>query len=154
MKHSLRKLSSLLLLMAGAACGGDAITNSPLPNGSVSARVDGQQWTATLSVQVNHANSILAFGASGDGITIGMAMPTATGPATHVIGPGSPANANLTDGAVTWAATPAIGGGTITLTSLTSTRATGTFSFTAESSSGTASPATRQVTQGMFDLTF
>jgi len=126
--------------------------NPELPNGSVSALVDGQQWTSTFSITADHANSIFAFGASGDGITIGMAMPTATGPGTHTIGTGSPANALITEGSTTWAANNATGNGTLILTSLTATNAKGTFTFTAQASG--ASPATRQVTQGTFDIDF
>lgn len=152
MRHRIRWIVPLFLLVVNASCGGDAVMNPELPNGSVSAVVDGEEWTATISVTGNHANSIFAVGASGDGITIGMAIPTAMGPATHVIGPSNPANALLTEGSTTWAANTAMGSGTLVLTSLTDTNAKGTFTFTGQASG--ASPATRHVTQGTFDIDF
>ena len=148
-------------LVFAIACGGSdnkGVTN-PNPNksaGTLSARIDGAAWTATaVSVGVNTGGLIIAgASASGQGLAIGVSRTQGTG--TQTFGSNVSALGTLTIGTGSWSATglQGIGGtGSVTLTTLTSNRAAGTFTFTAKPLAGGAS-GDRVVTQGAFDVTF
>jgi hypothetical protein len=152
-----RRLPSLFLLLASvgtlAACGGDDPTGLVPTAGSVSALVDGTQWTAVIATGAN-TGGIVAVGASdASGAGIGFAFQGTVADTTYVIGTGAAHNAHYTAGGTSWAANGFTGSGSIVVMTLTATRVTGTFSFEGASSTG-GSPATRSITQGMFDVTF
>lgn len=78
---------------------------------------------------------------------------------TQAIGPGSTAAADVTfrpgyDVSRAWSASSVQGSGTISITSLTATGASGTFSFTANALSAHSLPAEYRVTNGTFRVTF
>jgi hypothetical protein len=127
----------------------------------MSAQINGAAWTATCVATANFVAGVLAIGGS-DGAnpiqTIG-AGTAAGGPGTYPIGPppGITNGANgllLLGGTASWAADATKGGGTITINTLTSTAASGTFSFTLVAVPGTAATGTKTVTQGLFSVTF
>lgn len=146
------------LLACGGGNGGPAGPNNPnLPNnGTLSARIDGVQFTAIgIQVAASQNPPIIAIGAAdAAGRGLGFAFSTANGTGTQSIGITSLANCSLTEGGQGWLATQSMGSGTITITTLTANRAAGTFTFTVLGTTATATPPTRQITQGTFDVTF
>jgi len=155
--RSLRSaLCALLLASLGAllACGGDspAGPGNVLGNGPVTALVDGVAWTAVAAVATNGGGFIAVGASAAGGEGLGFAVQgTTTG--TYNIGGTSPTNANYSIGGSSWVAGGMTGSGSIVITTLTSTRVAGTFAFEAVSLTG-GLPATKSVTQGMFDVTF
>lgn len=162
-------LTAFLLL---AACGGDSGTGPNVPPppppppppggaGSFTAKIDGQSWAATASVLF--AGSHLASGAytfggtdmsSGANRAISITLLNVPGPGTYPLGTGAGVAGGIgivADNGGGWA-TPLDGrSGTITLTTLTDSRATGTVSFVALANAGGAA-GTRTVTNGSFDI--
>jgi hypothetical protein len=144
-----------VLLLQARGGGDDGGPAGPNPNQSgartMSARIDGAAWSTT-SVGVSTTNSLLILAGSNGTQTIGFGVAMTQG--THTIGPSSAATANVMIGQQTWNATSFQGSGSIIITTLTANRAVGTFSFTANAVTSGASPATRQITNGQFDVTF
>lgn len=140
--------STMILVILVAACSGDDPTG--LADFTLSATIDGTPWTATYANAVP-SGSVIGVGA-GDmaGIAMGFAFG-AGGTGTYSIGPGELYNANYTVDGVAWAATPFQGSGSITVTSLTSSRVAGTFQFEG-ASVGQTPETTVSVTNGRFDL--
>ena len=157
---------SVLVVVAAAtlaACGGgsDGGPASPNPNqntskSTMSARIDGVQWTAT-NVGVSARNgALIVAGGNTAGVGIGFAASMIQGTGAQTFGPGivSAANGSVTAGTMSWSASKFQGSGTVTLTTLTANRATGTFSFTAPALTAGSTPSPRVVTAGQFDVTF
>ncbi len=149
----MRRLTlALVLALASAACGSSSDstgpnTNTVLPNGSMSAKIDGVQWTANATVRASSQNGIIGVAgtdASFQTLTFALA---ASGPGTYNIGVVNAANAEFVSAANAWSAAGNIGGGTITITSLTATAVAGTFTFTLMKG-GTA----KSVTDGKFNI--
>jgi hypothetical protein len=149
MRLSALRAIGLVLAVGVAACGSDDPVG-PSDAAAMSARIDGQVWSPSFAVAtVPPTSSGFAAVSSSDGTTtIGFAFPGAAG--TYEIGASTGTNGNLTIGSVTWVASAGVGSGTIVVTSLTSERVTGTFEFTMAASGAT--PATRVVTNGQFDV--
>jgi hypothetical protein len=155
------KLLLLLALLVTTGCGGDdddgngSPTGPENPEGSrVSATIDGQSWSADFVTEVRQGG-IIAIGGAEVGGTLGLGIGFAdSGAETFMIGPTEIANGNVTQGADSWQANAAVGSGTITVTTLTSDRAVGTFSFTAMAFTQGTTPAERVVTNGSFDIVF
>lgn len=155
--RSLPTLTAALLLLGG--CGDDPLSpdepSHEIPNGSMSARIDGEAWTADAVLSVSYTGGILAFaGSNTESVTIGVGfIPDGVG--AYEIGPGEPTNANVATGtANTWTASSASGSGSVTLTSWSEHSATGTFSFVASAVGSSGATGTRSVTEGVFDVTF
>jgi len=149
-------LSCVLLL---SACGSDSSPTEAGGSGSISAVINGQAWSASApfaSVQYNVAGQVWVLTAADPNATYGMAISLSDfgGAGSYEIRPGFPLRmAVVTLGTATgwgteFAATP----GVITITSLTETRARGTFSFTAEPGPTTSVTGTLVVQQGQFDV--
>jgi len=160
MRHTLAMLGTAALVVV-TACGGDSSNDgptnpnqNPTGNRSMSARIDGTAWTAT-SVAAGVTNGLLIIAGTNVTQTFSIAVAVAQGTGTQTVGPSSVTYGNLLVGQQSWAANGSLGGpGSITLTTLTATRAAGTFSFTVKALTQGASPATRQVTSGAFDVVF
>lgn len=155
-------LLGILVLVSSGRCGGESPTapgGSTQPaqsTSSMSFRVDGTLVTAT-SVTAGLSSGILAIGGGDASRTLSFALtPTSTGTGTYSIAPLSAANAMILIGnpAAGWQAGVSIGSGTITINSLTSTGASGTFSFGLVAVSGTGATGTRTITEGVFNVTF
>ena len=162
MRTSLQLLS-IAFLVGAVGCGGsdgNGVTN-PNPQqsaGSMSARIDGATWTATVVTVAVNANGLIVSGANGNGIgvAVGASRLLGTGPQTFGAGANFNALATMTTGTQSWSATGIQGSnssGSITLTTLTATRAVGTFTFNAAALAGGAT-GTKAVTSGAFDVTF
>lgn len=133
---------------------------------SMSARIDGVPWTANPGfIQVvRTANTIGAEG--NDTFTcpirsVTFAAPRAVG--TYALGPvplGTPLNVStaalsmLNCPGGQWTAGAFSGSGSITIATLTSNSASGTFAFTLDAQRGTAATGTRTITDGVFNLSF
>ena len=157
----------LVALIFVSACG-KGNPGSPSSGGSVgggttgsnlmSAQIDGSTWnavSATANLTQTFVGPIFSVG-GGDasGRTIGFAFsPTGTGTYTTNLNPAT--NFILTVSGQGFSSAQGVTGssGTITLTTYTSNRAIGTFSFVAVAASGDA-VGSKTVTNGKFDLPF
>jgi hypothetical protein len=145
----------IAVALALASCGGGDGPAGPNNQqaGPMSARLDGQAWTAaSVATAASTAGQAHAVAGSNTQATIGFGFINA-GPGTYPIGAGSATNALVTQGASTWSANQFQGSGTIPITALTAERIAGSFTFTAEPATGGAT-GTRVVTDGQFDVTF
>ncbi len=142
------------MLFGLATCGGNSgLTDldASLPSGTMSASVDGVAWSA-IEVQAVRAGGRRNAGSDLALLAVAFAFQGVAG--TYDLGPGHAATASVSDLSNIWAANDLQGSGTITVTTLTATRTAGTFSFTAPASPNSGPPATRVVTNGVFDVTF
>ncbi len=152
----MRRLTAALavLVAAAAACSSasdtTAPTNTTLPNGSMSATIDGKAWVANATVHASDTRGILAIaGTDATFQTLAFALP-ANGTGTYTFDRTVGANAELTSATGVWATGANVGAGTVTITSLTATAVAGTFSFTLVHSG----LANRTVTNGVFNIKF
>lgn len=158
-------LSAIFVAFASFGCGGgsssttsptvtNGVTVNPL-HGSMTAVIDGSAWTAVAINTAVYSNGILSIAGADSSSTIraiGLSV-TAPAPGTYSMTTGT-ANSVLSIGiGPTWTANVAGGSGSVTLTSLSSTGAVGTFSFTAVAAAGGAT-GSHVVTQGVFNITF
>lgn len=135
----------------------DPGTNS-LSGGSMSAKVDGTTWSATLAVQATKANGVLSVAGTGSAGQINITLGTYTGPGTYTLGPaGGPSNTaiyTLTTAPFTaHSASGVLGSGTVTVTSDTNGRVEGTFNFDGKNNSGPAI-TTKLITDGNFSAKY
>ena len=167
MKHVVRAavLVTCAVLLGTTACSNSnphspTITEKYSFSGSMSATIDGAAWSSAGAVASFSANDLLVVGGSDltTGISFGIHAP---GPGTYVIpGAGLRAGDNallsqFDSGVLSlWTADFARGSGTVTLTTLTSTGAAGTFNFNAVANPGTAATGTKSITGGTFNLRF
>ena len=143
-------------------------------NGTFSATLNGQAWVACGQVTVRNDVSFLSakdtlrtVSWAGSGFLPGnvayaivMSASKLNGggitPGTYAVGLVTPTNSNFIVGNSNnagWAASPTGGSGSITITSFTNNHITGTFTFDAAPTTGTAS-GTLQVRSGKIDLSF
>lgn len=157
----------VLLSLLAAACSGESTsatsptttggaTVTPL-HGTMTASIDGSAWTAVAITTATYTNNLLSIGGADSSNpirSIGLAL-SVTAPGTFTIGTlPSAANGLLSIGVgPTWTANVLGGSGTITVTSLSSTAASGAFSFTAIAAAGGAT-GTHTVASGAFNITF
>ncbi len=155
----MRRSVALLLapLIFSSACGGSsknpaAPNNPPSGASSMSASIDGTAWTA-IAVTAGKAPGTLIVSGSDVVRTLTVSFAaTATG--SQTIGPNSVALGMVVIGGQSWQANAVgTGGGTVNITTLTANRVVGTFTFTAVGGQG-ATPASRQVTNGKFDVRY
>lgn len=156
MRSLVATCAAVLLACGGDSDGGPAGPNNPnVPNnGSLSMRIDGVQYTPVgIQVAVSQNPAFIAIGtADAAGRAFGFGFSTANGTGTQTIGGSSLVNANLAQGGAGWLAAQTLGSGTVTITTLTASRAVGT--FTLQATAAGTNPQTRQITQGTFDVTF
>lgn len=153
-----RPFIQLSLLLSLAACGGDGPSGPrgsggpDLPNGTFNGTANGSSFRATSAI-ITRAGDIIAMGAADtQGRALGWAFIT-SGPGTYTIENSIGNNASYTEGRMGWGASAATAGsgGSVTFTTLTSTRAAGSFTITLRPLTGGAT-GTPSVT-GNFDLT-
>lgn len=163
----IRTLAGILGTIAVVACGGDGGGNPTGVNangnaagdGAVTATINGTAWRSSKALdhalRANANAQVITLSATNLPTSIAIALGPITNPATFSMDAGNPSNAvvTMTNGATTtiWSTGLSGGKGTITVTTLTSTRIAGTFSFDAVSNAGAA---TLHVTNGTFDLAF
>ncbi|MBK6495012.1 MAG: hypothetical protein IPG05_07905 [Gemmatimonadetes bacterium] len=158
----MRRLVLSLSLAILTACGGGSPTG---PGGGgngtdkVTASIDGQAFTGgtVLAVPVSTVPGSLGFQATqvvgSTARTIAVYLAFIPGPGTYPLGMNigtSPGGTVSVTSGVSSFTTPLSGAaGSVTITSLTSTRVVGTFTFTATATTGSA---TTTVTNGVFDV--
>jgi hypothetical protein len=169
-------LSFVLLVALTSGCGGSKNPMNPdgggpsgnpsgggstLPHGSMSARIDGAHWAATVDPTIRLSGGIVSVAGSNLATTLAFAIFT-SGPGTFPIpatglGAGTNALLNMTTaGGVpgSWKADVNGGTGTIVINSYTSAGMSGTFSFVMQPVPGSGVSGTKTVTDGKFDLKF
>jgi len=165
--RALKTLAFIVTLTALGCGGGDDDDGNPTgpptggaSNGSLTAQINGTGWSATGTITVSRQSPNF-IGLAGTGFagsaaySLVVGIANATGPGTHnlnIYGGGD--GSSLIIGSTTTGYGTAFqgGSGTLTITSLTANRITGTFSGTLIPSSGSASSLV--VTNGTFDVTF
>jgi len=130
--------------------GGGGGTLSP---GTMRATIDGTVWTGTINVAaIATGNFLTVTGASDIGtprqILLTLSTPARVG--TETLASNLVTGAYVTSPTVGWLAAGPSGSGTVTISSLTATLATGTFSFVMFPNTGGVSP-TKVVTDGAFN---
>jgi hypothetical protein len=135
---------------------------APSGRGSMSATIDGTRWNAVVIIQAAIQGGVLRVGGQ-DSMTapflaLGVAVPPAVGTytvsaATGATVAGSLAQVGVDVPLLQWNANFTAGSGTVTLTTLTATGASGTFSFNLVHIV-TASTGTRVITDGVFNVNF
>jgi hypothetical protein len=133
------------------------------PRGSMSATIDGTRWDAVIISAAAISGGVLRVGGQDSKTTpfvaLGVAVPPGVGTYTVSAATGATVAGSLDQTSTTaptllqWNANFTFGSGTITLSSLTATAASGTFSFNLVHIA-TASTGTRVITNGVFNITF
>ena len=165
-----RRVVVLAFLALIPACGGrnpagpSNNTGNNNTSSSLSATIAGAQWTANSGIAATYTNNILSIGGSNSGsqTTLGFAVGRGDGGAltttTYTLAPLEGHNATLyvvTGGTSQgWFAGPAFGSGTITITALSATGASGTFTFNLVPVAGTGASGNKSITQGVFNVRF
>jgi hypothetical protein len=150
-------MGSTLLLLAAVACSSDNTDgNNNNGNGTMSATIDGQAWTGNLATAATYQNNILAFAGTNNSFQINITLTGVTGTGTITLGSGQLSIATVATVSTTpqtWLTSSTGGSGSVVITSLSSTGAAGTFSFTGVAAGGGAT-GTKAVTSGQFNVTF
>ena len=125
--------------------------------GSITCMIDGVPWTSAGSTIVAFMNpGFLGVAASerplpDPGRSIHLSVQNVTGPGTFSLADGG--QAIIAVGShEEWIADAVNGGGVITITTLTASRATGTFRFVAEALRNKSAIGTKTVAAGTFDV--
>ncbi len=150
-------LSASIAFLGSCSKSEDNPTGGSSTKGSLSATIDGVDWTADLTVQATYTNKVLGFAGSGkDSKQINITMSNIDKAGVYSIAaPGTmqTGTAVLTLAANTesvYSTFPGLSQGIITIVKLTSTEAEGTFSFTGQNTKGVQ----KNVTNGKFKVSF
>ena len=148
----MRLLIYILSVLLAAACS-ESDNSTPDAEGIMIAVIDGTQWEANSQQNVIHvlSNFQLSGKNVGDQSTITILLTGVNGPGTYEIKDGNSATF-LSESENTVFGTNDDNTGTLTITSLTATRAKGTFSFDAENVLGGTAGTTISVRNGEFDV--
>lgn len=140
-------------LVASAACGGDSTSPARPDGATMSARIDGAAWSA-MSIAIDTAPpSLLIVRGANATQDLTLVIPMGQGAGPQIVGSTTPVAAVLVNGPQSWAASRTQGGaGRITLTTVAPGQVVGTFEFTLAHEG--ASPSTRRVTSGGFDVKY
>ena len=153
----MRCLAGVAIALAAltGACSGSNTTSptTGTSNQTMTALIDGSSWTA-VTVTASRSSDLISItgsDASTPNRTIALSL-VGSSIGTYTTSTGS-SNEELSISPGQWTANVLGGSGTITLTDLTTTGATGTFSFTAVTANAAAT-GTHAVTSGAFNVTF
>lgn len=132
----------------------DVIPENPLSNGTITLKVDGADWNASLAVQAVNTNGVInVTGSDSDAKQASIILYGVTEPGTYNVQAGLQHQLRWTEGldaSQTYVANGILGSGSITITELSSSKIKGSFQFTGANSS----QATKSITEGSFDATF
>lgn len=151
-RSSLALLAPLVLILA-TGCGDDPASGTTA-NGSIGAKVGGGAWAAT-NVQSTWTSNVLQIGgseisgANNRQININV---MASAPGTYQVNPFAGVIASYTEGSGSSVKIFSGTSGQVVISTISSTGATGTFSFSATESQG--GTETRSITEGTFDVKF
>lgn len=157
MKKTRTTLLALFVAVSLFSCskgGDDAITGG----GSMTAKVDGSSYNATLAVQATLSGTsprVLSVAGTGSAGQINITLSNYTGPATYTLGSGvfdNIATFTITSSPFTsYSASGVLGSGTVKITSDGGGYVEGTFSFSGKNNSG-PTILTKDVTDGSFKI--
>lgn len=123
-------------------------------NGSLSLKVDGTSWNASLAVQGINANGVVTVtGSDSNAHQAQVILYGVTEPGTYNVQAGLQHQLRWTEGLNaqdTYMANGILGSGSIVVTELTSSKVKGTFQFTGANTA----QATKSITEGSFEATF
>jgi hypothetical protein len=127
----------------------------------MTARVDGQQWTAVAlgvaAIPGQSGTFTITGSEAGNNVSrsINLALYNIRAPGTYPFGVGSEmvgGRAQYSTAGVVWATPNNGASGSVTITTLTPTRIVGTFEYTAQLSSGSSTTASHSITDGKIDI--
>lgn len=161
-----RTASVVLMTVILVSCGGSS--RSPTGPGNpgsggpaigvstLTATIDGVPWTATGGTGGGFNNQILSVTGLDSRQTLLFGLNMNRGLGTYVMTDTDPSAINallaLTPSGMAWQAFGSFGSGTVTITTLTSTNAVGTFSFTLRGVPGTGATGTKSIVGGTFNV--
>ena len=126
----------LLSVLAPTACrigGSDATAPDPYA-ADMRAYVNGDTWFTRNKVTAHYVDNTLSFSGSDGLYLVSVSVPGVDGPGTYSLNAGNPfgAWANVSGGGKTWTTSLVAFAGSVTVTTLTATSASGTFQFLAQ----------------------
>jgi hypothetical protein len=138
-------------------------TTTPVPEKNrmvLRATIGGQSYNASTLVSTGSPATIFVFGGNNTRHSINIAMTNLPGPGTYALGGGvlssvqvgAPPGEPVTGPLCCWNGTFAGSTGSVTVTSITATRMTGTFSFTLQPGGLGAATAPLTIANGSFDV--
>lgn len=139
-----------------AACMGELRAPAglaPIPS-TVSANIDGVAWSATEVITSTIGTTTRVSAWDNTGLRLILTVLTDQGAGSQSVGFTSSTGAFWREGTQYWSALGNVGIGSVSLTALTANRLTGSFTFTLQASLPGASPPSRQITSGQFDVSF
>ena len=153
----MRKIAVLLSLMAVIivfTTGCKKEEDNPTPSGgTMSLKADGTEWSATLAVVASNSGGIITVTGSDSNAHQAQVIVMGSSTGTYQIVQGGANSGRWTTGLGqndTYSANGIIGSGTITITELTATSVSGTFSFQGVNTAQN----TVSVTDGQFSANF
>jgi hypothetical protein len=148
-------IAALAMALALASCGGDGSPTAP-GNGTISASMNGAAWSVDSAMAQHNAGAglVVIFAPSTGSYGLGINLPGFQGSGSFNLGPASQTFAVVTVGAdpAGWGTVYGDGSGSVTVTSFSSSRIVGTFSFTAHPAPTSSQSGPMVVTNGQFDL--
>ncbi len=136
-----------------ASCSKDSSTNTPTTTSSIKAKVDGTSWDGSAAAVGSFKTNQLLVSGQGNGMYITIVLYDISTTGTYQLGVlTNNHNVNIIEGSKSWLVSPQLGSGTVTVSTLTATEVTGTFSFTAPPSPNTPGIGTKTVTEGTFSI--
>lgn len=145
------------LLVGITACGGDS-TGPSVGDSAMTALIDGTGWSAEAllaNAQYNETDDLLVLsGLNTTSYSIAINLDDVTTTGTYTLTNTFPLRFAVitTNAGGSWTSTTATGVATVTITSFTDTRVTGTFAFNAEAMGTSTVTGQLAVTDGQFDL--
>lgn len=149
-------LSISILSLSSCNKEDDAVTpdNPLISGGSLSLKVDGTSWNASLAVVGINSNGVInVTGSDSNAHQASIILIGVTEPGTYTISTGLQHQLRWTEGLGTnesYLANGLIGSGSITVTELSSAKIKGTFQFTGANTD----QITKSITEGSFEATF
>ena len=149
--HRLLASGALAATVLAGGCSDDETGNNN--DNSLSATIDGTAFTAT-TVQGTYSSNLLAFSGLNGTTSVTFAVPNVTATGTFQLGVGQAGIAQVNVGTQNWTTALTGGTGSLTVTALSSSEATGTFTFSAPATTSTGATGTKAVTSGSFTIHF
>lgn len=148
----------LALTFTFSSCKKEEEDTAPNSEGSITAKVNGQPFDATLSVQATLSSSVFAFAGSGTTsandvrqINISIADYNGTGTYNFSVAGSTAIWSEGTSASDIYTANFIIGSGQVVITEVTDSEIKGTFEFTGSNAGGGGSE-TRTITEGKFNV--